>query len=75
MAVDIYLKYKAVGNWKVFLKKHWLEVLMLVLIPVFSTFKIIKFALKVIKPLKMTKSGFKVVHLVKKIRKSFADKR
>jgi hypothetical protein len=70
MVVDIYLKYKQIGSWKVFIKKHWLEVLMLVLIPLFSAFKIIKFSLKLVKTLKMTKSGFKISHLIHKIRKS-----
>lgn len=75
MSLDVYLKYKKTGNWKIFLKKYWLEVIMLVLIPVFSAFKIIKFAVKIVKTLKMTKSGFKVVHLTKKICRHFIANR
>lgn len=70
MTIDVYLKYRKIRNWKIFIKKHWVEILMLALIPLFSAFKIVKFSLKIIKTLKMTKSGFKISHLIHKIRKS-----
>jgi hypothetical protein len=52
------------------LKKHWLDIVMLLLIPVFAGFKVAKLSINLVKSLKMTKSGFKAVHSAKKIRKT-----
>jgi hypothetical protein len=70
LAFDIYLKYRKVGNARLFLKKHWLEVTMLAMIPLFSGLKIAKISIKLVKGLKMMKSGFKVAHGANKISKT-----
>jgi uncharacterized membrane protein len=70
LVVDVGLKYKKINNPKLFLKKHWLDIVMLSLIPVFAGFKIAKLSINLVKSLKMTKSGFKVIHSAKKIRKT-----
>lgn len=70
LVADLYLKFRKVNDPKVFIKKHWLDVAMLALIPVFAGFKIAKLSVKVVKGMKMTKSGFKVFHSAKKMRKT-----
>jgi hypothetical protein len=69
LIIDVSLKYKKINNPKLFLKKHWLDITMLSLIPIFAGFKIAKLSINLVKSLKMTKSGFKVIHSAKKIRK------
>ena len=70
LVVDVGLKYRKINNPKLFLKKHWLDIVMLSLIPVFAGFKIAKLSINLVKSLKMTKSGFKVIHSAKKLRKT-----
>jgi hypothetical protein len=71
LALDITLKYRNAGiGPRAFLKKYWLEIAMLTLIPVFAAFKVAKVSVKLIKALKMTKSGFKVAHGANKASKS-----
>ena len=67
LAFDVYVKYRKVGNAKYFLKKHWLEIAMLALIPIFAGLKIAKLSINVVKAMKMSKSGFKVAHGAKKM--------
>ena len=70
LSFDLILKYMKIRNWKKFLKKYWLDIAMVILIPVFSGIKIIK-ALKLAKKLKVAKYGFKVGDKTqKKIRKN-----
>lgn len=69
LAVDILIKYRKAGDPKSFLKKYWLEIVMLALIPIFAGFKIAKISVKLVKALKMSKSGFKAAHGVKKLSK------
>ena len=69
LAFELLLKYMKVRDWKIFLKKYWLDVAMVVLIPVFSGVKILK-ALKLAKKAKIAKYGFKAADKTqKKIRK------
>ena len=69
LAFELLLKYMKVRDWKIFLKKYWLDVAMVILIPVFSGVKILK-ALKLAKKVKITKYGFKAADKTqKKIRK------
>jgi hypothetical protein len=70
LVVDIRLKYRKINDPKLFLKKHWLDIVMLLLIPVFAGFKVAKLSINLVKSLKMTKSGFKVIHSAKKIQKT-----
>ena len=67
LALDLILKYRKIKNLKKFVKKHWIDILMLVLIPIFSIFKFLKIGLSVIKQLKTVKMGAKIFHKTKKI--------
>lgn len=69
LALDIYLKYRKVRDPKLFLKKHWLDILMLCMMPLFAGFKAAKLSIKLVKGLKMAKSGFKAAHGARKLRK------
>jgi hypothetical protein len=79
LALDVYLKYRKVRNVREFLKKHWLDLLMLALLPLFAGFKIAKMSVKLVKGAKMAKSGFKAYKGAKKLQKkgfsSAADKK
>ena len=64
--VELVIGYLKVRNSKEFLKKYWLEIIMLVLMPVFVGFKILKITLKIIKQVKIGKTVFKIIHKIKK---------
>lgn len=69
LSFELLLKYMKVRNWRVFLKKYWIDVAMVILIPVFSGIKILK-AIKLAKKAKIAKYGFKAADKTqKKIRK------
>ena len=69
LAFELLLKYMKVRDWKLFLKKYWLDVTMVILIPVFSGIKFLK-VLKLAKKVKIAKYGFKAADKTqKKIRK------
>lgn len=70
LAFDIYLKYRKAENSRLFLRKHWLDLAMLAMIPLFAGLKIANISVKLIKGLKMVKSAFKVVHSAKKVSKT-----
>ena len=70
LVFDIYLKYRKAGDPRTFLKKHWLEVAMLAMIPLFAGLKVAKISIKLVKGLKMMKSGVKVAHGANKISKT-----
>lgn len=70
LVADLYIKYRKVNDPKKFIRKYWLDVAMLALIPVFAGFKIAKLSVKIVKSMKMTKSGFKVFHNAKKMQKA-----
>jgi hypothetical protein len=70
LVADLYLKYRKLNDPKKFVKKYWLDVAMLALIPLFAGFKIAKLSVKIVKSMKMTKSGFKVFHSAKKMQKA-----
>jgi hypothetical protein len=67
LALDIYLKYREVRDVRLFLRKHWLDILMLCLLPLFAGFKVAKMSIKVVKGLKMAKSGFKAAQRARKL--------
>ena len=74
LTFELILKYMKIRNWKKFLKKYWLDIVMVILIPVFSGIKIIK-ALKLAKKIKVAKYGFKAADKTqKKIRKRYNRK-
>ena len=67
LAIDLALKYRKTNDSKNFVKKYWIDIVMLILIPIFSTFKIFKFGLSIIKKLKTVKMGAKIIHKTKKV--------
>ncbi len=69
LIVDLYFKYREIDNWKLFLKKHWHDIVMLALIPFLTAFKIAKISVNLVKTLKASKSGFKVFQKAKKASK------
>jgi len=69
LMIDLTLKYKKTKNPKKFIKKYWIDILMLILIPVFSVFKSLKIGLSIVKQLKTAKMGAKIAHKTKKISK------
>ena len=73
LALDVYLKYRKAGGSSYFFKKHWLEIAMLALIPLFAGLKLAKISIKVVKAMKMSKSGFKVAHGAKKMSRQSND--
>lgn len=69
LCIDVCLKYNKIRNWRIFVRKHWLDLLMLALIPFISVLKIMNVSLKLFKGMKMIKSGFKFIHKIKKMNK------
>lgn len=69
MIPDLMIKYLHSENWKVFLKKNWIDILFFVLIPLFAglrALKILQFATQ-LKSIKMLKSLLKVIYEGKKV--------
>ena len=58
-AVDVFFKYRASENWKVFLRKHWFDILLL--IPFFRILRLLRVLrlLKTLKLLRVSLSGYK----------------
>lgn len=69
LAFDIYLKYRKADNPRSFVKKHWLEMAMIAMVPLLAGLKLAKISIKLVKGMKMMKSGFKVAHGAKKMTK------
>lgn len=67
LIIDLVLKYRKTNDPKKFVKKYWIDISMLILIPVFSTFKFFKLGLSVVKKLKTVKMGAKIIHKTKKV--------
>ena len=69
LLVDLALKYKKTKNPKKFIKKYWIDIVMLILIPIFSAFKSLKIGISIVKQLKTAKMGAKMAHKTKKLSK------
>ncbi|KAF6243001.1 hypothetical protein C6988_06930 [Nitrosopumilus sp. b1] len=65
-SAELFISYFKVRNSKEFLRKYWLEILMLVLMPIFVGFKFLKITLKIVKQIKIGKTVFKIIHKIKK---------
>jgi len=52
---DLTLKYRKVKDPKKFVKKYWIDIVMLALIPIFSAFKFFKIGLSLVKKLRPLK--------------------
>ncbi|MBT8172642.1 MAG: hypothetical protein KJN83_01100 [Nitrosopumilus sp.] len=66
LTVELFIAYLKVRDAKTFVKKYWLEIILLVFMPVFAGFKILKLSLKVLKQIKVGKSVFKIIQKLKK---------
>jgi len=66
LTLELLIAYLKIRNAKSFVKKYWLEIIMLVLMPVFVGFKILKVSLKIIKQVKIGKTAFKLFQKMKK---------
>ena len=69
MIPDLITKYFKADNWKVFLKKNWIDISFFILIPLFAglrALKILQFASQ-LKSIKMLKSLLKVLYEGKKV--------
>jgi len=66
LTLELLIVYLKIRNAKSFVKKYWLEIIMLVLMPVFVGFKILKISLKIIKQVKIGKTVFKLFQKMKK---------
>lgn len=66
LTLELLIAYLKIRNAKSFVKKYWLEIIMLVLMPVFVGFKILKISLKIIKQVKIGKTVFKLFQKMKK---------
>jgi len=73
LSFELVLKYMKVRDWRLFLKKYWLDVAMVILIPIFSGVKILK-AIKIAKKVKIAKYGFKAADKTRKKIKKNSDK-
>ena len=68
-AFDVFLKYRVSENWKIFLKKHWFDIVLLV--PFFRLFRVFRL-LRLLKTMKFAKAGlgmFKVYRKSKRFKK------
>jgi len=66
LILELAIAYLKIRNVKDFVKKYWLEIIMLVFMPVFVGFKVLKVSLKIIKQVKIGKTVFKLFQKIKK---------
>lgn len=66
LTLELIIAYLKIKNTRTFVKKYWLEIIMLVFMPVFVGFKILKVSLKILKQIKVGKSVFKIFQKIKK---------
>ena len=66
LTLELVIAYLKIRNTKIFLKRYWLEIILLVLMPIFVGFKILKVSLKIIKQAKIGKTVFKLFQKIKK---------
>ena len=69
LIIDLALKYKKTNDIKKSIKKYWIDIAMLVLIPIFSVFKSLKIGICTVFQLKTATMGAKIAHKSKKISK------
>ena len=66
LTLELVIAYLKIRSTKTFLKRYWLEIILLVLMPIFVGFKILKVSLKIIKQAKIGKTVFKLFQKIKK---------
>ena len=70
LIIDLSLKYRETKNPKKFVKKYWIDIFMLCMIPVFSILKFLKIGITLVKHLKSLKMRSKIIHKTKKLQKN-----
>lgn len=66
---DLCLKYLISGkNWGQFFRKNWLDILLILLIPILLPLKLMKVSIKSYKFIKTTKYSFKLIQKIKKFK-------
>ena len=67
--IDVYFKFNASENWKVFLRKHWFDIILL--IPFFRILRLLRLLrlLKTLKLLRVGLSGYKAYKKSKRFSK------
>ena len=69
LGLELVVAYLEIRNAKTFVRKYWLELILLVLMPVFMGFKMLKISMKIVKQIKVSKTGFKIFQKLKKSKK------
>jgi len=69
LILELVVAYLEIKNPRKFVRKYWLEIILLVLMPVFVGFKAMKISLKLVKQIKISKTGFKIFQKFKKSKK------
>jgi len=69
LITDLLLKYREIKNPKKFVKKYWIDIFMLGMIPIFSIVKFLKIGVSLVKQIKVIKMGTKVIHKTNKMAK------
>lgn len=71
-AVDVFFKYRASENWRVFLRKHWFDIILL--IPFFRILRLLRLLrlLKTLKLLRVGLAGYKAYKKTKRFKKDNA---
>ena len=69
LGLELVVAYLEIRDAKYFLKKYWLEIILLVLMPIFVGFKALKITIKIVKQIKVSKTGFKIFQKLKKSKK------
>ena len=66
LTLELITAYLKIRNSREFFKKYWLEIIMLVLMPIFSGFKLLKITTKLLKKTKIAKTAFKAIQKITK---------
>ena len=69
LGLELVVAYLEIRNTRTFVRKYWLEIILLVLMPVVIGFKILKISMKLVKQFKISKTGFKIFQKLKKSKK------
>ena len=69
LVLELVVAYLEIRNPRTFVRKYWLEIILLVLMPVFVGFKALKISFKLVKQIKISKTGFKIFQKFKKSKK------
>ena len=69
LGLELIVAYIETRDAKKFVKKYWLEIILLVLMPLFVGFKVLKITAKLVKQIKISKTGFKIFQKAAKSKK------